>query len=88
MKSNYVCDPVDWLRDAFAHLKVIGHVSGAAPLLERAGVEVDEGVVALGTAKDVAAFITAAKGPRIWDREREVEERVEDNSRKGRGGRR
>ena len=39
---------IDWVRDAFGHLKVIGHTAGAAPLLERAGVEPDAGVVALG----------------------------------------
>ncbi len=68
---------VDWVRDAFAHLKVIGHVAGAAPLLERAGVEADEGLIELGAAKDIASFITAAKGPRIWARERIAEARVE-----------
>ena len=68
---------VDWLRDAFGHLKVIGHVPGAAPLIARAGIAVDEGVIALGGTKDVTAFVAAAKGPRIWKRERAVEERVE-----------
>src|SRR6185369_15708249 len=68
---------VDWVRDAFGHLKVIGHVPGAAPLIGRAGIAVDEGVIALGGPKDVTAFVTAAKGPRIWKRERAVEERVE-----------
>jgi len=76
---------VDWVRDAFAHLKVIGHVADAAALLERAGVEVDEGLVALSTPKDIATFIVAAKGPRIWERERKTEERVGGNTaRKGR----
>jgi len=28
---------VDWLRDAFAHLKVIGHVHDSTALFERAG---------------------------------------------------
>ena len=79
---------VDWVRDAFAHLKVIGHVPGAAPLIERAGIAVDEGVIALGGAKDVTAFVAAAKGPRIWQRERAVEQRVAGTpTRKDRGGR-
>src|SRR5690606_19250027 len=38
---------VDFVRDAFAHLKVIGYTSGAAPLLGKAGITdpSDEGVV-------------------------------------------
>jgi len=68
---------VDWLRDAFAHLKIIGHVGGAAPLLERAGIAGGEGIVPLDGQKDVGAFVEAAKGPRIWSRERDTEARVE-----------
>jgi catalase len=60
---------VDWVRDAFGHLKVIGHVGAAKPLLERAGVEIDEGVVDLAGKKGVATFIKAAKGQRVWTRE-------------------
>jgi catalase len=70
---------VDWVRDAFAHLKVIGHVAGAAPLLEHAGVEPDDGLIALASAADVRGFVAAAKGPRIWAREQQVEQRVEGN---------
>ena len=29
----------DWLRDAYRHLKVIGHVAAAAPLLEKAEID-------------------------------------------------
>ena len=60
---------IDWLRDAFGHLKVIGVVTAAAPLVERAGIDRDAGVVAIDSAKGVGAFITAAKNGRIWDRE-------------------
>jgi catalase len=60
---------IDWLRDAFGHLKVIGVVGAAAPLLNRAGVQVDAGVVAIDGGKGVNGFITAAKNGRIWDRE-------------------
>jgi catalase len=63
---------VDWVRDAFAHLKVIGYVAAAAPLLERAGVEPDDGLVALDGRQSIAAFIRAAKSARIWDREAKV----------------
>ncbi|HZL18569.1 MAG TPA: hypothetical protein VFG23_12575 [Polyangia bacterium] len=60
---------VDWLRDAFGHLKVIGHVATAAPLLARAGIEPDVGIIPLEGARSTAAFVAAAKGARIWDRE-------------------
>jgi len=70
---------VDWVRDAFAHLKVIGDVAGAAPLLEHAGVEPDDGLIALASAGDVRGFVAAAKGPRIGAREQQVEQRVEGN---------
>ncbi len=60
---------IDWLRDAFGHLKVIGVVGAAAPLLERAGIAPDDGVVAIDAGKGVNGFITAAKNGRIWERE-------------------
>ncbi len=60
---------VDWLRDAFGHLKVIGHVAAAASLFEQAGVPSDDGVVALEGREGIAGFIAAAKGHRIWERE-------------------
>jgi catalase len=63
---------IDWVRDAFGHLKVIGVVDAAKPLLDRAGVKADGGVVAIQGPKDVAAFITAAKNGRVWDREPQV----------------
>ncbi len=60
---------IDWIRDAFGHLKVIGHVVEAQPLLARAGVEPDAGVLAVTNSGDVPAFVQAAKGQRIWARE-------------------
>ena len=63
---------VDWVRDAFGHLKVIGHVAAAAPLLERAGIAPDAGVIALEGPPSIAAFIAAAKTARIWAREPKV----------------
>jgi len=63
---------IDWIRDAFGHLKVIGAVDAASPLLQRAGVEPDAGVVTLQGPKDMAAFVTAAKNGRVWDREPKV----------------
>ncbi|MGU3391201.1 catalase [Sphingomonas sp. M1A8_2b] len=56
---------VQWVMDAFGHLKAIGHNADAKPLLDKAGVEADDGVVDLG------AFVEAAK-KRYWDREPNV----------------
>ena len=56
---------VQWVMDAFGHLKAIGFNAEAKPLLDKAGVEPDEGVV------DLAAFVRAAK-KRYWDREANV----------------
>lgn len=53
---------VQWLMDAFGHLKAIGHNAEARPLLEKAGIEPDEGVT------DLAGFVEAAKR-RYWNRE-------------------
>ena len=60
---------IDWTANAFAHLKVMGHTPAAQPLLDKANVVPDAGVIALANAKSVAAFIKAAKQGRIWDRE-------------------
>ncbi|WP_066805574.1 catalase [Sphingomonas asaccharolytica] len=46
---------VQWVMDAFGHLKAIGASDAAQPLLDKAGVMPDEGVTGLD-----AAFITAA----------------------------
>jgi catalase len=47
---------VQFVMDAFGHLKAIGYSKAAQPLLDKAGVEPDEGVVVLGE-----EFIEAAK---------------------------
>jgi catalase len=60
---------VNWVRDAFGHLKVIGFTKTASPLFEAAGVHADEGLVAVDGGKGVAGFIAAAKLLRIWERE-------------------
>jgi len=56
---------VDWLRDAFGHLKAIAFDSGAQPVLQAGGIAKDAGVV---SAADSGGFIRAAK-TRQWDRE-------------------
>ena len=64
---------VDWVRNAFAHLKVIGYFAEAAPILEAAHIRgnMDAGLIALA-GDDFGPFIAAAKFHRIWDREAKV----------------
>lgn len=59
---------IDFVRDAFGHLKAIGVDAGGAALLKAANVPTDAGVVDL---KDEKGFIAAAKA-RQWDREKSV----------------
>ncbi|MEG3148751.1 catalase [Sphingomonas sp. ZT3P38] len=54
---------VQFAMDAFGHLKAIGHSPEAKPLLDKAGVVPDEGVVPIGKG------FTAAAAKRFWDRE-------------------
>jgi catalase len=59
---------IDWIRMAFAHLKVIAYTPAAQPLIDEAGIQADEGVIQLkGT--DLSEFIAQAKKHRIWKRE-------------------
>ena len=60
---------IDWVRDAFGHLKVIACTLGVKVLFERAGIEPDDGVVELGDRKNIATFIQKAKKGRVWERE-------------------
>ena len=53
---------VQWVMDAFGHLKAIGSNEAAKPLLDKAGVEPDDGVT------DLDGFAEAAT-KRYWDRE-------------------
>jgi len=59
---------IDFVRDAFGHLKAIGADQGGHVLLRSANVARDAGVV---DASDDDAFIAAAK-TRQWDREKAV----------------
>jgi catalase len=60
---------VAFVHDAFAHLKVIGASPEAKPLLDKAGVVADQGVVTLKRAGSPEAFLKRAALGRIWDRE-------------------
>jgi catalase len=62
----------DFAADAFAHCKFIGHTASAVPLLQRAGVVADAGVVELGGATAVPAFLDACRQLRLWEREPKV----------------
>lgn len=57
---------VEWVMHAFGHLKAVGATTDAKPLLDKAGVEKDEGVLMLSG--DPAAFLKAA-ATRFFDRE-------------------
>lgn len=59
---------IDFVRDAFGHLKAIAADEGAQALLKKAQIKKDSAVV---DASDVDAFIAAAKS-RQWDREKVV----------------
>ena len=60
---------IQFVQDAFGHLKTIGATLGSRPLIERAAISPDEGVVSLEDGFD--AFVAAA-AYRHWDREPEV----------------
>ncbi|MGV9008551.1 catalase [Brevundimonas sp.] len=60
---------VDFTAFAFAHLKAIGHTTEAQPLLDKAGVAPDAGVIDLAEGADV--WIKPAR-TRQWDREPKV----------------
>ena len=62
----------DFVADAFAHCKFIAHTAASMPLLAKAGVAADTGIVELRTASDAAGFVAACRQLRFWDREAKV----------------
>ena len=58
---------IDFVSDAFAHLKAIAADDAAKPLLDAAGVEMDDGVTGL----DAQAFVKAA-AMRFYEREEKL----------------
>lgn len=61
---------LDFVNDAFAHGKFIGHTAAATPLFQKAGVEqADDGIILLETPDDVPEFLLACGQLRMWDRE-------------------
>ena len=67
---------IDWVRDAFGHLKVIGYTPAAQPLFGKAGIadDLDEGVIELDGRLGVGQYIKAAKQQRVWAREARLAE--------------
>jgi len=62
----------DFVSDAFAHMKYIGHNAAASALLDAADVtsdKRDEAVIALGGKTAAKGFITKARNLRYWPRE-------------------
>ena len=57
---------IQFVMDAFGHLKAIGASAGAKPLLDKAGVKTDDGVTDLGS-----GFVKAA-AKRFFEREPQV----------------
>jgi catalase len=66
----------DFVADAFAHLKFIGYVEAATPLLKKAGVleDKDEGLLPLASAADAEGFVAACRKLRFWQRETRVKQ--------------
>jgi len=67
----------DFVTDAFAHCKFIGHTAPAEQLFAKVGIadDLDEGVIALGSTGDVAGFIETLGKLRLWSREPAVKMR-------------
>jgi catalase len=65
----------DFVADAFAHCKFIGYVKAAIPLFEKSGVaaeDLDEGCIAIASAKDAKSFVDSLAKLRVWEREPNV----------------
>jgi catalase len=60
---------VDWIRDAFGHLKTIGFTEAAQPVIDRADIAEDEAVINIMGNASIKSFITAAKAGKLWKRE-------------------
>lgn len=66
----------DFVTDAFAHAKFIGHVDAAMPMLDEAGIaaDLDEGCIAFNGAASPAAFVEQCRQLRHWPREQTVDQ--------------
>jgi catalase len=61
----------DFVNDAFAHCKLIGHTDAASALFESVGLasRLDDGFVALDNGGSAQAFLDACRALRRWERE-------------------
>lgn len=77
-------DALAFLREAWRHLKVIGHNAAIAPLLEEVGVKSGPGtgVWDMDTPRSLPAFIKQAREGRVWSR-REAAGAAAPTKRKG-----
>jgi catalase len=62
----------DFVSDAFAHAKFIAFAETAKPLLDKAGIAADAGVIPLKAPGDAAGFIARCRKLRLWEREASV----------------
>ena len=60
---------VDWVRNAFNHLKVIAFVTEAQPLLDAAKVSADKGTFVIKDEESAKLYVARAKKGRVWERE-------------------
>ena len=61
---------INWLRDAFGHLKAIGFNAAAASLFDKGGLDsAAPGVVPVDGKGGFDGFISAAKKHKIWERD-------------------
>ena len=60
---------IDWIRDAFGHLKYLGYSQEAKVLIDKAGIAQDAAVLPLQGKKGAGAFVTSATKLRFWERE-------------------
>ena len=61
--------PINWLRDAFAHLKAIGFNNAAQAMFGKGGLDHAAPGVVSSLAKGADGFIAAAKKHKIWARD-------------------
>jgi catalase len=66
----------DFVADAFAHMKFIGYVDQALPLLKKAGVfeDLDGGCLPLEAVDDAKNFVANCRKLRFWQREARVKQ--------------
>lgn len=62
---------VNWIRDAYSHLKVIGATSDLDSIIEIAGIVKDKGILEVDP-ETINSYLNAFASYKIWDRETRV----------------